>query len=60
MIHACAHGRSHIDKSKRRRFPEVPIRRFGQDIEEIPLVSHGRSGGGIQIGIGGKAAQGTR
>ena len=44
-------------QGKRRCFAEVPIRRFGQHIEEIPLVSHGRPGGGIQVGIGGKAAR---
>jgi len=42
-------------REKRRRVAVVPIGGYGQDIETISLVPHGRFGGGIQVGIGSKA-----
>ena len=43
-------------EEKRCRIAVVPIGGFVQDIEVLSLVPHGRSSGGIQVGIGGKTA----
>src|SRR4030067_3833909 len=40
----------------RLRSAVVPIGSFVQDIDVISLAPHGRSGGGIQVSIGGKTA----
>ena len=57
MSQLCAHGRCQIEKRIDVGTAVVPIGSFVQDIEVISLVPHGRSRGGIQVGIGGKTAR---